>query len=74
MPLLQLFYPKIRYMGDNKRLLVLDALRDINALAIHNNKLARERYENQFLAYPVPEIHVGHKVLIINYVRDVSDP
>ena len=33
---------KIRYMGDAKSLLALDALRDMYTLAIHNIKLSRE--------------------------------
>ena len=33
---------KIRYMGDTKSLLALDALRDMYTLAIHNIKLSRE--------------------------------
>ena len=55
-------------MGDDKSLLAHDALRDINALAIHNIKLSRGRQPNQFLTYPVPEFDVGDKVLVHAYV------
>ena len=55
MPLVKLLNPKIRNMCDNRRLLALDALREIWALAMHNNNLSREREENQFLIYPVPD-------------------
>ena len=72
--LMQLLDPKIRYMGDNMGLLGLDDLRDIYALSIHNIKLPRGRYENQFLIYLLPEFHIGDKVLFRDLVRDVCDP
>ena len=48
-PLMQLNNPKIRYIGDKQILLVLDVIRDMYMLAIHNIKLSRERQENSLL-------------------------
>ena len=55
-------------MGDYRHLLVLDALRNVCALAIHNIKLPKERLAVQFLTYPTPEFNVGDKVLAQNNV------
>ena len=65
---------KIRCLGDDKSLLVLDALKDKYALAIHKIKLSRERQANQFLTYPITEFNVGDKLLLQNHVRVVWDP
>ena len=55
-PLLQLLHLKVRYMGNEKSLLALDALKDIHALAVHNIKLPRKT--NCFPIYPIPEFPV----------------
>ena len=60
-------------MGNDKSLLTPHAFRDIFALAIHNNKLSRERKEDQLMMYPVLEFLVGDKVLVRNHTRDVWD-
>ena len=49
------------FMGDQKSLLALNALRDVYAVAIHNIKLSRERQVNQISTYPVPEFLVEDK-------------
>ena len=72
-PLLQLLDPELRYIGNDKSLLVLDTLRDIYALAFHNIKLSREKEEDTFLTYPIPEFNVGDKVLVRNHTRNVWD-
>ena len=48
-------------MYGSRSLLVLDALRDIQVLAIHDIRRQEnigERQENQFLTFPVPAFHV----------------
>ena len=57
MPLVLFLNQYIRYIDDCKSLLDLDILRDINALSIHNIRLARERQEYQFLTYHVHGFH-----------------
>ena len=42
-PLVQLLSTKCRYVGNDKSLLSMDALQDIDALAVYNIKLSRER-------------------------------
>ena len=64
--LMQFLNTKIRYMGDNKSLLVLDTLRDTYALAIHKIELPQERQADIFLTYLICECHVGYKVLVRN--------
>ena len=61
-------------MGNDKDILALDAVQDIDALVIHNIKLSRERQQDKFPIYPVLEFHVGDKVLARNHTRDVWDP
>ena len=72
--LVQLLNPKIRYMGDDESHLVVEALRDMYALATHNILVSRERQENQFQTYHVPELHIRDKVLVSSHIRDVWNP
>ena len=72
--LMQSLNLKIRYIRDDKSLLALHVLKDICALSIHNIKLFREREIDQILTYPVPEYHLGDKVLVRNPTRDVWKP
>ena len=46
-------------MGDDRSLLVLDALWDIYILTIHYIRLSKEKQADQFLTYPVPELNTG---------------
>ena len=36
--------------------------------------MSRERQEDKFLTCPVPEFHVGDKVLVRNHTKEVWDP
>ena len=63
--------PKISYMSDDKSFFPLNVLRDSYALVIHNIKLSRERLQNQFPTYPIPEFCVGEKVIIRHHVGGV---
>ena len=67
-PLVELLNLKLRYMGNDKSLLALDALWDIYALMIN---LARERQEDRFLTYHAPNVLVGDSILVRYHTRDV---
>ena len=58
--LVQVLNPKLRYIGNDKSLLVGDGLRDIYALVIYNFKLSRER-QVKCLTYPIPELVMATK-------------
>ena len=47
---------------------------DIDAIAIHNTTLYRERQADKFLTYPVPEFNVWDKVLVRNHTKDDWNP
>ena len=72
--LVQLLNPKPSYMGYDKSLHDLIALRDIYALAIKNIKLSRERQMDLFMTYPIPECNAGDKVLVRYPMMDVWNP
>ena len=75
-PSVQLLDPKLGYVGNDKSksLIVLDALRDISALMIHNSKLSRERQMDKFPTYPITVFNVEDRVLARNNTRNVWDP
>ena len=72
--LAELLNLKVRYMGNEKSFLTVDALRDINILAIHNITLSRDRQDDQFLTYPIPEFFVEDIVLTRNHTREMCSP
>ena len=61
-PLVQLLNSKLRYVCNDEILLVLNALRDVYALGIHNIGLSRKKQADKFPTYLVPEFNVGNSV------------
>ena len=72
-PLVQLLNPTSTFIGNDKTLFVLNALRDIHALVIHNIKLSRKRHSDKFLENYIPEFNVGDKVLVRIHTRVIWD-
>ena len=71
--LVQYLNPKLRYIGNDKSSLALDAVQDIYALAIYNIKQSRQRQGNKFLPYPIPQFCIRDKVLVRNHTIDILD-
>ena len=65
MPSVQLLNPKLKYIGNDKGLLALDAVKDVYTLVIHYIKLSRKRQTGMFLTYPIPEFNGEDIVLEI---------
>ena len=73
LPLNTLLQPKVRYMGSDKNLILLETMKNVYEVAATNLKIAREKGDPQ---RPIPQtkLQPGDTVLIRNHNKGPFDP
>ena len=73
LPLNTLLEPKVRYMGNDRNVLSLEALTNIYEIVATNLKMAREKKDSPKDLKPT-QLQPGDKVLMQNYTKGPFDP
>ena len=72
LPLNKLLQPKIRYLGNDKNILSLEALKNIYQLVVTNLKLVREKRQPN--VHLDPKLKEGDLVLVKDHTAKVFQP
>ena len=73
LPLNTLLGPKMRYLGNDMNILLLEAMKNMFEITASNLKMAQERGDPQ--SYPIPsKLQPGDTVLVQNHTKGPFNP